>query len=446
MLSCRPRGSQATRGRRPGASAQNGYRRPASPTHRAGLVTGHTKEPAAAPGHDDSPRGWTPHVIPARPEDSTRRKIRINTQTCCTFGSLSPRNERGRSGGETRAARTLRAEAGARQATRKKGAVRGAPTSGALSAAAGWGRPGGSAPPSAARPRRPTARTGEESQARCRLPPLTFATRPRGLRSPTAARPGHPAATLTWLVPALAASGSGALGTTRGHERSAGGRGGRGGRKAGWGRSGPGRRRRLQSLTANRVSAPRCVRLWATARIAQAAGRPPGTTGEPASTRPSARPGGDGAAAPPGAGRGWSRESQRVPGTGGWACRGPSNHPGRSCGPHRSPRSALSSPGGNVGPEVRKSGLKAPLLDISFLCQILVFPFLVCWDSSAHKYALPGEGKSSKSHRLTPTRSQPCGPNLRPFRVTHSATHFSITVDKVSPCQHLGKQISNKIL
>ncbi|XP_047577987.1 uncharacterized protein LOC125095565 [Lutra lutra] len=70
----------------------------------------------------------------------------------------------------------------------------------------------------------------------------------------------------------------GLVGRTRGRERGADGGGGRGGRKAGWGRSGPGRRRRrrLQPLAANRVPAPPCVRQGAAARAAR---RPPRTRG-----------------------------------------------------------------------------------------------------------------------------------------------------------------------
>lgn len=164
-----------------------------------------------------------------------------------------------------------------RQAARRERPPAGLPTSGALSAvaaAAGRGRPSLSraAPP----PRGP--RPGRKPGPR-RLHPPALATRPGGLRAPPAraawaARLPHSPG---WRWRGRPAP-PGLVGRTRGRERGADGGGGRGGRKAGWGRSGPGRRRRrrLQPLAANRVPAPPCVSQGAAARAAR---RPPRTRG-----------------------------------------------------------------------------------------------------------------------------------------------------------------------
>lgn len=68
VLQTRGKPSPTPWARRPAISAQPGGLGPVSPIHRAGLITGHTKEPASGAGSGDSPRSWAlPPRVSARP-------------------------------------------------------------------------------------------------------------------------------------------------------------------------------------------------------------------------------------------------------------------------------------------------------------------------------------------------------------------------------------------
>lgn len=181
----------------------------------------------------------------------------------------------------------------------------GLPTSGALSAAETAGAAAGSAgrgrpPTPASRAPRPGKKAGPG--ARARSPPSrgACALHPLGPPRPPGGRT-HPAGTGAGAVDRLLRGGGEDAGKPerRGQRRRA------RREKAGWGRSGPGRRRqRLQSLAANRVPAPACVKKG---EVARAARRPPGTRGRtrvPASPRPRTRRGSGCAETPTGTRRG----------------------------------------------------------------------------------------------------------------------------------------------
>lgn len=178
--------------RRAGAPAQPWGLESVSPTHPTGPVTGHTKEPAAGAGRGDSPQSREPHLVPARWQKRPAGKSGLTPKPVAQFGSLSPRNEQGRSRAEKRAARSLRAAAAPGRPRRGKGGPRSSHL-GRFVCGGGGGQGAGSGgvagrglPSFTAQPLRPAARAGEESRARWRRrrrATAAPATRPRGLRA-----------------------------------------------------------------------------------------------------------------------------------------------------------------------------------------------------------------------------------------------------------------------
>lgn len=189
------------------------------------------------------------------------------------FGSLSPRNEEGlRRGDASNPGSAGRGRT--RQAGRRRDRPSGFPPralclrrrqQGLRRGRRGWGRPSLSR---AARPggKKAGPAAAAASSARPRSPPGrgACALLPLG---PPGPRGGH--AHLAGAVDRLLRAGGEDAGTRAKRRRRQRARR----EKAGWGRSGP-RRRRFQSLAANRVPAPACVKQGAAARAAR---RSPGT-------------------------------------------------------------------------------------------------------------------------------------------------------------------------
>lgn len=223
-------------------------------------MPGHTKEPAAGAGRGESPPSRAPHLVPHA------GKYGLTPKPVARSGSLLPQNEEGRSGGETRAARAVRAAAAP---GRRRGGRGARPASHLRRFVCGGGR-GGCGGRAGRLSLSRAARPGGESRARRRRRPPARARRPAaGPRVPPAGPPGPHGATLTWLALALATGNPGRRGG-RGDADETRAEGEARREQAGWGRGGAGRAAaRAASVTRGKSRpAPACVKPGAAARAA----------------------------------------------------------------------------------------------------------------------------------------------------------------------------------